>query len=262
MSTRKKKNGMGSHQSAAAVTTTWITPPHIGPALGLFDLDPCEHTKMPWRLARNGFTINDNGLRQRWEGSVWLNPPYTTHGLGQWMDKMRRHEHGIALLSARTEIDTWHTYIWPYCFTIFWFKGRLWFYDENGQVGRTNAGVPSVLISYDTESADRIADSGLPGRHLPVNSQPIIIVGVSPSWKSLIMIALNRTNGPASVKEIYDIVEQLAPDKCQNNVHWKEKIRQQLQEHSDRISKGFYSNKPEKRATQLSIFNNQSRNVV
>jgi hypothetical protein len=255
MSARKKKDGMGSHQSAAAVTTTWITPPHIGPALGMFDLDPCEHTKMPWRLARDGFTIHENGLRQPWEGSVWLNPPYTTHGLGQWMDKMRSHEHGIALLSARTEIDTWHTYIWPFCFTIFWFKGRLWFYDENGQIGRTNAGAPSVLISYDAESADRIADSGLPGRHLPVNSQPIIIVGISPSWKSVIKIALNRTNRPASVKEVYDLVEQLAPDKCQNNAHWKEKVWQQLQEHSERISKGLYSNKTVKRAGQLSIFN-------
>ncbi len=29
----RKKIGMGSHQSAAAITTTWITLPHIGPAL-------------------------------------------------------------------------------------------------------------------------------------------------------------------------------------------------------------------------------------
>lgn len=32
---------MGSHQSARAKTTTWLTPPELIQALGPFDLDPC-----------------------------------------------------------------------------------------------------------------------------------------------------------------------------------------------------------------------------
>jgi len=238
----KKRRSMGSHQSASPQTTTWITPPHIGPALGLFDLDPCEHTKMPWRMARKGYTIHEDGLKEPWEGSVWLNPPYTTAGLPSWMDRMRQHSNGISLLSARTEIDVWHSYIWPYCLTLFFFKGRLWFYDENGKRGKTNAGAPSVLISYDERSADRIADSKLPGRHIPVNLQPIIVVGISPTWKSVVGIAIGRLNGEGALTQIYDLVEQIAPDKVAANGFYKEQIRKVLQEHFERIKKGVYSN--------------------
>lgn len=48
MSDRK---GIGGHQSAKMKSDTWLTPPEIIKALGIFDLDPCCPENMPWPTA-------------------------------------------------------------------------------------------------------------------------------------------------------------------------------------------------------------------
>lgn len=239
-----ESKGMSGHQSASPKSTTYITPPHIGPALGLFDLDPCEHTTMPWRMARRGYTINDNGLLQQWEGNVWMNPPYTTAEIRRWMAKLAAYGRGIALIHARTETFHFEKYVYPIADTIFHFYGRLYFHDETGKRLSANAGAPSVLISYGEENADRIADSGLKGKHLPVNAQVIVIVGISPSWSTVVASAIRRSNGTAALQTIYDLVELIAPDKVQRNHHYREKIRRTVQEQFERVGKGVYSLKP------------------
>lgn len=69
----------------------------------------------------------------------------------------------------------------------------------------------------------------------------VILVGVSPSWVDCITISLGRLNGKATLKDIYAAVEDLAPDKVQGNMHWREKVRQKLQDRFIRIEKGVYS---------------------
>ncbi|WP_206516814.1 hypothetical protein [Mesorhizobium sp. M7A.F.Ca.MR.245.00.0.0] len=56
---------IGSHHSAAAGTDVWLTPPAILAALGgaeSFDLDPCAPLDRPWDMARQHYTMADNGL--------------------------------------------------------------------------------------------------------------------------------------------------------------------------------------------------------
>lgn len=237
-----KNKGIGGHQSANMKTDTWITPPEIIKSLGSFDLDPCAAIDMPWRTANTMMTVNDNGLLKDWFGRVWLNPPYGRE-VDQWMHKMAIHNNGITLLFARTETSTFFKHIWPVATSILFIEGRLHFYTDKGIRSKSNAGAPSVLIAYGEQNSESISDSGIKGKHLPVNYTPVIIVGISPSWKSVVSMAVSRTGGEACLSEIYKLVEQIAPDKTANNVNYKAKIRQQLQYFFTRISKGKYTNK-------------------
>src|SRR3990167_2412561 len=59
----------------------WYTPPKFTEAatrvMGEITLDPASADKANELVkAKKYFTELDNGLEQKWEGSVWLNPPY------------------------------------------------------------------------------------------------------------------------------------------------------------------------------------------
>lgn len=94
---------MGSHHSARADTTTWLTPPHITNALGAFDLDPCAApSPRPWPTAARHIELPEDGLAADWDGRVWLNPPYS-FAAWKWLAKLAEHGRGTALVFARTE---------------------------------------------------------------------------------------------------------------------------------------------------------------
>lgn len=234
--------GIGGHQSHRMLTNTWLTPPEIIKALGEFDLDPCAAPNMPWATAKTMFTVYEDGLTHPWIGRVWLNPPYGKE-LGKWMGKMAAHNNGIALIFARTETDVYFKHVWPKAYSILFIQGRLHFHDSTGNRAKANSGAPSVLISYGESNAQSISDSGIRGKHLLVNAVPVVVVGVSPTWRSVITIAVSRSGGEADLSEIYDMVEQIAPDKTAANANYRAKIRQQLQYHFTRIADGRYSNK-------------------
>jgi hypothetical protein len=241
--------GIGGHQSTVGRSDERLTPPEIIRALGPFDLDPCAPIIRPWDMAKRHLTIEDNGLAQSWEGNrVWFNPPYNRYTIAEWMKRISDHGNGIALLFARTETEVFQQYAFATASSMFFLKGRLHFYDVYGNRCETkkgekaNGGAPSVLIAYGDQNSQAISDSGLQGAHLPVNVIPVVVVGVSPSWRMVITIAVNRNNGEADCQTIYGLVERIAPDKVQNNFNYKEKIRQQLQYHFTRIAKGRYTN--------------------
>jgi hypothetical protein len=145
----------------------WLTPPEILRALGPFDLDPCAPIKRPWPMARQHYTVEDNGLLKPWFGRVWLNPPYGNE-TEKWMRRMANHGNGIALVYARTETGAFHPWVWEYATGLFWFKGRLCFYTAEGHRGGT-AGAPNVLVSYGPENADRLKACTLPGHYTANN---------------------------------------------------------------------------------------------
>jgi hypothetical protein len=74
----------------------WLTPPYITDALGPFDMDSCRPIDPPWMIAPFGFTILDDGLKQKWTGFVWCNPPYGRE-TPKWLAKMAEHRNGLAL---------------------------------------------------------------------------------------------------------------------------------------------------------------------
>jgi hypothetical protein len=169
MKTLPLQFGMGGHQTTGETQDEWLTPPEIIKALGAFSLDPCAPIFRPWPTADSHYTEADDGLAMKWEGRVWLNPPYNKT-IGEWMRKMAEHGDGIALIFARTETEFWHRWVWPKADAIFFFKGRLHFYTVRGERAKANAGAPSVLIAYGLENVEAIERSGLRGKLVRLNT--------------------------------------------------------------------------------------------
>jgi hypothetical protein len=159
----REQKGMVNHERVVDGKDEWLTPPEIVKALGEFDLDPCAPIRRPWPTAKNHFTTETDGLKQKWFGRVWLNPPYGNE-TESWMGRMAEHRNGIALIFARTETATWTYHIWPVASGVFFFRGRLAFCHVDGHRSRQSAGAPSALIAYETHNVDAIRQSKLDGK--------------------------------------------------------------------------------------------------
>ena len=146
----------------------WLTPPEILRRLGEFDLDPCSPIGRPWDTAKKHYTLMDNGLRQPWEGRVWLNPPYGNE-TPKWMERMAQHGNGVAFIFARTETASFFPWVWGHATAMLFLRGRVSFYTREGKRGGP-AGAPSMLIAYGKANADALATSGIDG-HLMHNAQ-------------------------------------------------------------------------------------------
>lgn len=140
----------------------WLTPPYIFEALGPFFTDPCAPVDPPWRIGQfvNYNYLND-GLSRLWLGFVWCNPPYGRE-TGKWLEKMKEHNNGIALVFARTDTRMFHDYVFT-ADAILFLKGRLSFYTVDGKKGGT-AGAPSCLVAYGSEAVERLRYSELAGK--------------------------------------------------------------------------------------------------
>jgi len=151
-----------------------LTDPKIIETLGgwqSFDLDPAAPVSRPWPTAKQHYTINDNGLVQPWFGRVWCNPPYGRK-TREFIKLMSLHNNGIALIYARTETEYWFPWIWDYASSIFFFKGRLQFYNVDGtpakdKKGRIQkAGAPSALIAYGEDCNEILQAFSWPGKYI------------------------------------------------------------------------------------------------
>jgi hypothetical protein len=152
----------------------WITPPRIVRALGPFDTDPCAHPEQFYMTARRMIAPPDDGLIAEWHGRVWLNPPYGGR-IRHWLARMVKHGDGIALVPARTEVESWFwPFVWEAADAILFLRGRLYFHQPDGsQLG--NAGHGSVLAAYGKANVACLTrsaplGSAIPGR-LIVNSR-------------------------------------------------------------------------------------------
>lgn len=156
-----------THESHAADTDVWLTPPHILHALGEFDLDPCAAIDRPWPTARKHYTKADNGLAQPWKGRVWLNPPYGSEA-AKWLHRLAAHGDGIAFIFARTETQAFFAHVWGAADALFFLRGRVKFHYPDGRPCPTNAGAPSVLIAYGKRNVEALKTCGLDGQFVPL----------------------------------------------------------------------------------------------
>lgn len=144
-------------------TNDWLTPPGIVAALGEFDLDPCAHPQQFYRTANRMIALPECGLAAEWHGRVWLNPPYGSE-LRTWIRRLAEHGDGIALVPARTEVESWFwPYVWEAADAILFLRGRLYFHRPDGSTAG-NAGHGSVLAAYGAHNADRLRRSGIRGK--------------------------------------------------------------------------------------------------
>jgi hypothetical protein len=156
---------ISQHERTPTGKEEWLTDPAIIKALGVFDLDPCAPIVRPWETAKSHWTIEIDGLIQPWWGRVWLNPPYGVK-TRPFMRRMAEHNNGIALVYARTETRFFFESIWNHATALFFFQGRLQFYNVDGTPAPAQAGGPSVLVAYGIANANALKSCGLKGKYL------------------------------------------------------------------------------------------------
>jgi phage N-6-adenine-methyltransferase len=132
-------------------TDLWATPPEFFARLDAefhFETDVCalpENAK-----CRRYFTPSVDGLKQKWEGVVYSNPPYGRR-LPKWVKKA--YESAllgatvVCLLPARTDTAWWHDYVMK-ASEIRLIRGRLKFGGA-----KNSAPFPSAVVVFRPESA-------------------------------------------------------------------------------------------------------------
>lgn len=223
--------GMGGHHSAHATSVDWLTPPHVLDALGgaeSFDLDPCASIDMPWPTAKRMLTVKDNGLRCRWEGRVWLNPPYSANVIGKWTGRLAEHGTGTALIFARTETDAFFRQVWERASAVLFLRGRLNFHFPDGRRSSKNSGAPSVLCAYGRHDADVLALCGLDGQFVPLTLPRIFAIALRrQTWREALTEWMREQSGPVALADIYRAFA--GHPKAKANPNYDAKIRQELQ---------------------------------
>lgn len=166
-----KKDGFGHEAPFGGETNDWITPKWIIDAFDtkasnkemFFDLDPCISITQPWLTARDGYSVEQNGLLQNWYGMVYCNSPYGNNVI-TWARRMAEHGNGIMLIFARLETKTWQNVIFPTADGYLFPKRRIAFAKPNGITPKSSAGAPSAFVAWGNKARNtliELCDDGL-----------------------------------------------------------------------------------------------------
>lgn len=125
----------------------WETPQDLFDKLNdefHFTIDVCASSENA--KCEKYFTKEQNGLSQKWEGTIWCNPPYGKH-IGLWTRKALFNSQLVGstvvmLLPARTDTGWFHAYVYGKA-EIRFLKGRLKFGNS-----KNSAPFPSMLVIY------------------------------------------------------------------------------------------------------------------
>lgn len=126
-------------------TCEWSTPDDLFAELDAvfhFDLDACA-TAENAKCARY-FTKEDDTLRQRWRGTVWMNPPYGReigHFMRKAFEESRQGATVVCLVPARTDTAWWHRYARKG--QVIFLRGRLRFGNASA-----SAPFPSAIVIF------------------------------------------------------------------------------------------------------------------
>ena len=127
-------------------TCEWETPDKLYDELNdefHFALDVCatpDNAKCALYFSRE-----QDGLKQKWGGTAWCNPPYGK-GIRQWVHKAYHETYNgvttVMLLPARTDTAWFHDYVLPYA-EIRFHRGRVKF-----KGGSYPAPFPSIICIF------------------------------------------------------------------------------------------------------------------
>jgi hypothetical protein len=152
-----------SHWEAKGKSDEWYTPKYVFDAMGcVFDLDAAAPAGGPRHVPCNNF-YSDNSLSKKWDGFVWMNPPFGgRNGLIPWMDKFFSHGNGIALVPDRTSAPWWQNAAKKADF-IFFVEGKIRFEKPDGTTGDSPSNGTTLFgvgnVSF--KALSRAQDNGL-----------------------------------------------------------------------------------------------------
>ncbi len=158
--TGTEKAGRSAHVSANTGVPEWYTPAaYIEAArkvLGDIDLDPAS-SEIAQRTvqATTYYTIESDGLAQPWSGRVWMNPPYSSDLVSQFVGKLCDHfEAGdipAALVLVNNATETrWFQRVGKLASAVCFPEGRVKFLNEDGNPGAPLQGQAILYFGGET----------------------------------------------------------------------------------------------------------------
>ena len=146
----------------------WYTPKEVLEALGKFDLDPCAPVAPLWPTATVMYDKRIDGLSQKWEGRVWLNPPYSRPLIEQFVRRLAEHGNGIALLYNRCDSKMFQDILFKKAIAMKLLRPRIRFYRPDGTRG-DSPGCGSILIAFGKDNAEILKTCALEGKYEQIN---------------------------------------------------------------------------------------------
>lgn len=156
---------MSAWEPSSGASDEWYTPAYIFEALGVtFDMDVAAPHDGPLHVPAHTYLSSKMcGLKQTWNGLVWMNPPFgARNGLIPWLDRFFAHGHGIALTPDRTSAPWWQGANRQADATLF-IAGKVKFIRPDGSVGGS-PGTGTTLFAAGrraVEALERAEQAGL-----------------------------------------------------------------------------------------------------
>ena len=150
-----------THEPPSGGPVDWYTPPEIFEKLKInFDLDVAypKDKSLDWIPAKKHLTIEDDSLNCRWEGNVWMNPPYDRK-IHLWLKKLSEHKNGIALIWARTDVAWFHDYA-KFADYVLFTKNRISFINQDMKRMERPA-IGSLFLAFGRDNSLMLQRSGL-----------------------------------------------------------------------------------------------------
>jgi phage N-6-adenine-methyltransferase len=158
-------DGKKARARAVPGDNEWSTPKQYLDAaravLGAIDLDPATNRFAQSRVrAAKFYTIDDDGLRQPWQGRIWLNPPYAQH-ITHFVSKLVRElkkgnvKAAIMLTSNNTDAE-WFQKAASASTAICFNRGRILFEQSDGRVGGAYQGHAFLYFGTDVAAFRKV----------------------------------------------------------------------------------------------------------
>ena len=155
------REGKSPHVAHNSGNNEWYTPQEYIKAarevLGDIDLDPASSDIANQTVqAKHYFTAEVDGLAHEWSGRIWMNPPYSSDLIGQFISKLIQHydegkiEAAIVLVNNATE-TRWFQELAHESAAVCFPRGRVRFLDPNGQPGTPLQGQTLLYIGDNIE---------------------------------------------------------------------------------------------------------------
>jgi len=145
-----------AHVSYNSGENEWYTPKEYADAadktMGGIHLDPASSDKANKIIkADKYYTKETNGLKHKWQGNVWMNPPYSQPLIKEFIDKLidgincEDIKQACVLVNNATE-TLWFQALLQRCSVVCFLKGRIKFIDKGGN--GTGAPLQGQAILY------------------------------------------------------------------------------------------------------------------
>ena len=157
------------HVSFNSGNNEWYTPANIIEAarltMGSIDLDPAtSEIAQETVKADKYYTVETNGLDKSWHGNVWMNPPYSSELIGQFIDKLvaelQNIKQAIVLVNNATETE-WFNKLIDKANMVCFPRSRVKFYMPEGKTGAPLQGQAILYFGENKDSfIEHFSESG------------------------------------------------------------------------------------------------------